>query len=71
MEAGLTPSEALQVATMHAAALLGLTDRGRIAAGKRADLLVLDADPLIDIANTQRIGAVWQTGEEVAAPITE
>jgi len=65
------PSEALQVATTRAAALLGLTDRGRIAAGKRADLLVLDADPLVDIANTQRIGTVWQAGQEVAGPITE
>lgn len=67
--AGLTPSEALQVATTQAAALLGLTDRGRIAAGKRADLLVLDADPLVDIANTQRIGAVWQASQQVAGPI--
>lgn len=71
VQAGLSPTQALQVATSQAADLLGLADRGRIAAGKRADLLVLDADPLTDIANTQRIGAVWQAGQEVAGPITE
>ncbi|WP_448134000.1 amidohydrolase family protein [Stenotrophomonas rhizophila] len=71
VQAGLSPAQALQVATSQAADLLGLADRGRIAAGKRADLLVLDADPLTDIANTQRIGAVWQAGQEVAGPITE
>lgn len=71
VQAGLSPAQALQVATSQAADLMGLADRGRIAAGKRADLLVLDADPLTDIANTQRIGAVWQAGQEVAGPITE
>ncbi|WP_313422316.1 amidohydrolase family protein [Stenotrophomonas rhizophila] len=71
VQAGLSPAQALQVATSQAADLLGLADRGRIAAGKRADLLVLDADPLTDIANTQRIGAVWQAGQEVAGQITE
>ncbi|WP_314405178.1 amidohydrolase family protein [Stenotrophomonas rhizophila] len=71
VQAGLSPAQALQVATSQAADLLGLADRGRIAAGKRADLLVLDADPLTDIANTQRIGAVWQAGHEVAGPITD
>lgn len=71
VQAGLSPTQALQTATAQAADLLGLTDRGRIAAGKRADLLVLDADPLADIANTQRIGAVWQAGQQVAGPIAE
>lgn len=70
-EAGLTPARALQVATADAADLLGLADRGRIAAGKRADLLVLDADPLADIQNSQSIHAVWQAGQEVGGPITE
>ncbi len=70
-EAGLTPARALQVATADAADLLGLADRGRIAAGKRADLLVLDADPLADIDNTRQIRAVWQAGREVSGPITD
>ncbi|MGV6492624.1 amidohydrolase family protein [Stenotrophomonas rhizophila] len=71
VEAGLTPTDALRTATAQAADLLGLSDRGRIAAGKRADLLVLDADPLADITNSQRIDAVWQAGQQVAGPITE
>ena len=70
-EAGLTPARALQVATADAADLLGLADRGRIAAGKRADLLVLDADPLADIDNTRQIRAVWQAGQEVSGPIID
>lgn len=71
VQAGLTPTQALQTATAQAADLLGLSDRGRIAAGKRADLLVLDADPLADITNSQRIDAVWQAGQQVAGAITE
>ncbi|KAF1015646.1 MAG: Adenine deaminase [Stenotrophomonas maltophilia] len=71
VQAGLTPAQALQVAAANAADLLGLADRGRIAAGRRADLLVLDADPLADIGNTQRIHAVWQAGREVAGPIND
>ncbi|GAB3053272.1 amidohydrolase family protein [Stenotrophomonas tumulicola] len=70
-EAGLSPARALQVATADAADLLGLADRGRIATGKRADLLVLDADPLADIENSRSIRVVWQAGQEVAGPITE
>lgn len=71
VQAGLTPTQALQTATAQAADLLGLSDRGRIAAGKRADLLVLDADPLADITHSQRIDAVWQAGQQVAGAITE
>ncbi|WMJ69732.1 amidohydrolase family protein [Stenotrophomonas sp. 24(2023)] len=69
VQAGLTPAQALQTATTNAADLLGLDDRGRIAAGKRADLLVVDGDPLADISTTQRIHAVWQAGEAVAGPL--
>lgn len=68
-QAGLTPAQALTVATRDAAALLGLDDRGTIAVGKRADLLVLDADPLADIRNTRTIRAVWQAGREVSGPV--
>ncbi|HKY91188.1 MAG TPA: amidohydrolase family protein [Nevskiaceae bacterium] len=59
VEAGLTPMEALQAATRNAATFLG-TDvaAGTIAAGLRADLVLLDADPLADIRNTRRIAAV-------------
>lgn len=71
VDAGLTPTRALQIATSQAAELMGLADRGRIATGKRADLLVLDADPLADIGNSQRIHAVWQAGEQVSGPIAD
>ncbi|MGL4691302.1 MAG: amidohydrolase family protein, partial [Stenotrophomonas maltophilia] len=49
--------------------VLGLEDRGRIAVGRRADLLVLGANPLDDIRNSRRIDAVWQAGQQVAGPI--
>lgn len=69
IQAGLTPMQALHVATAAAAELQGLADRGRIAPGLRADLLVLDADPLQDIRHTRRIATVWQAGQEVAGAI--
>jgi len=68
-QAGFTPAQVLQVATANAARVLNLEDRGRIAVGRRADLLVLGADPLEDIRNTRAIEAVWQAGEQVAGPI--
>lgn len=65
--AGFTPAQALTVATAEAARLQRLEDRGRVAVGKRADLLVLDADPLDNILNTRRIHAVWQAGQQVSS----
>lgn len=62
VEAGLTPLQSLTIATSNAARLLKLDDRGSIQAGKRADLVVLDADPLQDIRNTLRINSVWHRG---------
>jgi imidazolonepropionase-like amidohydrolase len=59
VESGLSPLEALECATSNAAALIGLTDRGVLAPGKLADFVLLTADPLVDIANTERIAAVW------------
>lgn len=60
--AGLTPSEALRAATALPARRFGLTDRGRIAVGARADLLLVDGDPTIDIDATLNIRAVWRRG---------
>ncbi len=66
--AGLTPAEAIVAATSRAAAVLGLRDVGSLAAGKSADFIVLDADPLDDITNTRRIGAVYLRGAPVDRP---
>ncbi|MDC0708626.1 amidohydrolase family protein [Stigmatella sp. ncwal1] len=65
VQAGLTPAEALRAATSGSAELMGLKDRGRIAPGKVADLVVLDADPTQDIRNTRGIHALWRRGVEV------
>jgi len=63
VEAGLTPLQALQTATANPARYLGKTSElGTIGVGKLADLVLLDADPLVDIHNTQRIGAVVVAG---------
>jgi imidazolonepropionase-like amidohydrolase len=65
VQAGLTPMQAIAAATGENAKLLHLPDRGTIAVGKRADLLVLDADPLADIRNTQKIVAVYHEGRSI------
>jgi imidazolonepropionase-like amidohydrolase len=64
--AGLTPLQAIQTATKNAAALLHLEDRGVIAPGKLADLLVVDGDPSKDISAVDNIESVWRRGRKVA-----
>jgi imidazolonepropionase-like amidohydrolase len=60
---GMTPSAALQTATINPARFLHLDETlGTVAVGKRADLVLLDANPLTDIANTRRINAVLLGG---------
>ena len=61
--AGLTPAEALRAATSTPARRFGLVDRGRIAPGARADLLLVMGDPLTNISDTLSIDAVWRGGE--------
>ena len=62
-ESGLTPMQALQTATRNPARYFGILDEtGTIEAGKSADLVLLDADPLADIQNTQKIAAVVSRG---------
>jgi imidazolonepropionase-like amidohydrolase len=60
--AGLTPVQALRAATSTPARRFGLTDRGRIVAGARADLLLVDGDPTTTISDTLSIRAVWRRG---------
>jgi imidazolonepropionase-like amidohydrolase len=64
--AGFEPAEALRAATSVPARRFGLSDRGRIAAGMRADLLLVDGDPLADISDTLNIDAVWRGGARLA-----
>jgi imidazolonepropionase-like amidohydrolase len=65
--AGLSPLQALQAATINPARYFGRENtQGTIAIGKRADLVLLDADPLADIGNTRRIAAVVVRGRLIA-----
>jgi imidazolonepropionase-like amidohydrolase len=63
--AGLSPTEALSAATALPAQVFGLADRGRIAAGLRADLLLVEGDPTNDIEDTRRIAGIWKEGVEL------
>ena len=65
VEAGMTPSQVIVAATSRAAEFTGLADRGSLVPGKRADLLVLDANPLDDIRNTRRIAKIYLAGTEI------
>lgn len=62
VKAGLTPAEALTAATAAPARAFHLTDRGRIAAGLRADLVLVDGDPTADILATRNIAEIWKDG---------
>ena len=62
VRAGLSPAAALAAATSVPARTFGLTDRGRIAPGLRADLLLVDGDPCTDITATRNIAAIWRNG---------
>jgi imidazolonepropionase-like amidohydrolase len=63
VDAGMSPADALRAATIWPAEFLGISEsRGSIEIGKRADLVLLDADPLKQISNTQRIRAVLLAG---------
>ncbi len=64
-EAGMTPAQVIVAATGRSAQFLGLQDRGVIAPDRRADFLVLDANPLDDIRNSRRISRMYLAGEDV------
>ncbi len=63
VKAGLSPSEALSAATSVPARTFGLKDRGLIAPGLRADLVLVHGDPTRDITSTRDIVAVWKAGK--------
>jgi hypothetical protein len=65
VKAGLTPVEALAAATSVPAERFRLPDRGRIAPGMRADLLLVKGDPTSDITATRKIARIWKQGVEV------
>jgi imidazolonepropionase-like amidohydrolase len=62
VRAGLTPLQALAAATSVPARAFRLADRGRIRSGLRADLVLVEGDPTIDILATRRIALVWKRG---------
>ena len=64
-QAGLTPAQALAAATALPAERFGLADRGRIAPGLRADLVLVSGDPEKDIRATRAIEAIWKNGHHV------
>jgi imidazolonepropionase-like amidohydrolase len=69
VKAGLTPLEAIQAATLNAAKCLAISgSHGTIEKGKVADLVMLEADPLGDIANTRKIAAVVVAGKYFGRP---
>ena len=67
VEAGLTPAQVIQAATKSAAEFLAAKELGTLEAGKWADLIVLNADPLKNIRNTRSISAVYIAGNRIAA----
>jgi imidazolonepropionase-like amidohydrolase len=66
VELGMTPSQAIVAATKNGATACGsLDDFGTLEPGKRADLLVLDADPLADISNIRKLSVVMKDGKTI------
>ncbi|MBM4185131.1 MAG: amidohydrolase family protein [Gemmatimonadetes bacterium] len=71
VRAGLAPLDAIRAATIRPAEFFGVQEMGRIEPGMRADLVLLDADPLADIRNTRRIAGVVTKGRMLAPEALE
>lgn len=66
VQAGLSPMEAIHCATGGSSSMLGISDKvGTLAPGKQANFIVLNADPLENISNTQKIRSVWLNGQKI------
>jgi imidazolonepropionase-like amidohydrolase len=69
VKAGLTPAEALQTATINPARYFGIDQQtGAVAEGRTASMIILEANPLLDIANTQKIETVILRGKVLGKP---
>lgn len=66
VSAGLTPLQAITVATRNAAKAMQLSDQGMLTAGMRADFIVLNSNPAENIRSTQAIQSIWKRGVEVS-----
>ena len=62
VDAGLSPLDALRAATATAADAFGLADRGRIAPGRKADVILVRGDPTREIRTTRELEAIWKDG---------
>ena len=62
VEAGIPAAHALQAATIHAAAVLGVDDQGVVETGKRADIIAMPGDPVADIGNVLKVDFVMKDG---------
>jgi imidazolonepropionase-like amidohydrolase len=68
VRSGIKPGEVIRIATQGAARSLDIDgDRGTLETGKRADLVLLDADPLADVRNVRSIHAIYKTGKRVSS----
>lgn len=67
VKSGLTPADAIKIGTLNSATIMNVEhEMGSLEHGKKANLLVLNANPLVDIQNTQQIYSVWLDGKEVS-----
>jgi imidazolonepropionase-like amidohydrolase len=67
VQAGLTPLQAISIATKNSAKVLQISDKyGTLEKGKIADLIILRNNPVTNIKNTRSIEAVYKAGKEVS-----